>query len=278
MMRIIFGLVCAILLVPISHGQQVKPEKPNEQSDLKAALSFELPFTGNMPGGWGGGPPETIFMDNTVAHGGRGAVRIERTSGSPNNFSTITKSIEMDFSGASVELRGFLRTEDVSDFAGLWMREDGESSALAFDNMQSRQLKGTTGWSEYSISLPVRSEARKLFFGFLLSGTGKAWVDGLQLLADGKPVWEAPKVERPTTVVERDHQFAARDSPRVSDRSGPARGDHRPRAGRAGRIFRRPERNLVHHYDRDTSCPNRRGIPEYGNREACRSRHPRTAS
>lgn len=206
MTRILFGLLCAIL-VPISQGQQVKPEKLNEQTDLKAALSFDLPSTSNMPGGWGGGPPETIFMDNKVVHGGRWAVRIERTPESPNSFSTITKSIEMDFSGASLELRGFLRTEEVSDFAGLWMREDGESPALAFDNMQSRQLKGTTGWSEYSISLPIRSEARKLFFGFLLSGKGKAWVDGLQLLVDGKPVWETPKVSRPTTILERDHQF-----------------------------------------------------------------------
>ena|SRR5271166_1808714 len=38
---------------------------------------------------------------------------------SPSNFSTITKSIPMDFSGTTIELRGFLRTEDVSDFVGL---------------------------------------------------------------------------------------------------------------------------------------------------------------
>ena len=146
-------------------------------------------------------------MDDKVVHGGKWAVRIERNAESPNDFSSITKSIEMGFSGATVELRGFLRTENVSDFAGLWMREDGESSGLAFDNMQSHELKGTTGWTEYSISLPVGSEARNLVFGALLSGTGKTWVDDLQLLVDGKLIWEAPRVERPTTVLERDHQF-----------------------------------------------------------------------
>lgn len=172
MKRFLPGLLCVAVPL-VSYGQQLKPEKPNGQSDLKAALSFELPPVSKMPGGWGGGPPETIFMDDKVAQrigrclGGKWAVRIERTSESPNSFSTITKSIEMDFSGTSLELRGFLRTEEVTDFAGLWMREDGESPALAFDNMQSRQLKGTTGWSEYSISLPIRSEARKLFFGAL---------------------------------------------------------------------------------------------------------------
>jgi hypothetical protein len=100
-------------------------------------------------------------------------VRIERNAESPNDSSSITKSIEMDFSGSTWELRGFLRTEDISDFAGLWMREDGESPALAFDNMQSRQLNSTTGSSDRSIRLPVRSEAKKLFFGALLAGTGK---------------------------------------------------------------------------------------------------------
>ena len=141
-------------------------------------------------------------MDDKVVHGGKWAVRIERNAESPNDFSSITKSIEMGFSGATVELRGFLRTENVSDFAGLWMREDGESSGLAFDNMQSHELKGTTGWTEYSISLPVGSEARNLVFGALLSGTGKTWVDDLQLLVDGKLIWEAPRVERPTTVLD----------------------------------------------------------------------------
>lgn len=166
-----------------------------------------MPPEGSMPGGWGGGPPGTIFLDDKVVHSGRWAVRMARNTESPDTFSAVTKSIEMDFSGATVELRGFLRTEDVSDFVGLWMREDGESPGLAFDNMQSRRLNGTTGWTEYSISLPVRSEARTLFFGALLSGTGKAWVDDLELLVDGKPVWEAPKVERPKTALDRDHQF-----------------------------------------------------------------------
>jgi hypothetical protein len=48
-----------------------------------------------------------------------------------------------------------------------------------FDNMQNRHLSGTTGWTEYSITLPVKPEGRQLFFGVLLVGTGKAWADDL---------------------------------------------------------------------------------------------------
>ena len=160
-----------------------------------------------MPGGWGGGPAGTIFVDDEVVHGGRWSARIERRLESLSNFSTITQSLPIDFSGTTIELRGFLRTKDVSDFVGLWMREDGDSPSLAFDNMQSRQLKRTTPWTEYSIKLPVHPEAKQLFFGVLLAGTGKAWADDLQLLVDGKPVWDAPKTERPRTALDDDHEF-----------------------------------------------------------------------
>ncbi len=194
-------------LVRVSLAQESPSGKITGRSDLAAILSFEADPSRGMPGGWGGGPQGTIFADDKVVHGGRWSARIERNAESPSNFSTITKSIPMGFSGKMIELRGFLRTEDVSDFVGLWMREDGESPSLAFDNMQTRQLKGTAVWTEYSITLPVHTEARQLFFGVLVSGTGKAWADDLQLLVDGKPVWDAPKVERPKTVLDLDHKF-----------------------------------------------------------------------
>ncbi|HEY1936487.1 MAG TPA: hypothetical protein VGJ33_00965 [Candidatus Angelobacter sp.] len=78
------------------------------------------------------------------------------------------------------------------------MREDGETPALAFDNMQDRHLIGTTEWTQYSITMPVHPEANQLSFGVLINGTGKLWADDLELLVDGKPVWNAPKSDRPS--------------------------------------------------------------------------------
>jgi hypothetical protein len=206
MTRSLFGLLC-ITMAFLCQAQNTKPEKSAGQLDLEAALSFEAPPRGEMPGGWVGGPAGTIFVDNKVVHGGRWSARIERHTDSASKFSTITKSIPIEFSGTTIELRGFLRTEGVSDFVGLWMREDGESPSLAFDNMQNRQLKGTTPWIEYSIKLPVHPEAKQLFFGVLLAGTGKAWADDLHLLVDGAPFWDAPKAERPKTALDGDHEF-----------------------------------------------------------------------
>ena len=181
---------------------------PSDLSTLSKVLKFETDHPGGRPGGWGGGPQATLFADDKVVHGGHWSARLERNADSANGFSTITKGIPVDFAGKTIELRGFLRTEGVSEFVGLWLREDGEgNTSLAFDNMQSRQVKGTHDWAEYSIVLPLRAGARMLFFGALIGGTGKLWVDDLQLLVDGKPVWEAPKVERPKTPADTVHEF-----------------------------------------------------------------------
>jgi C-terminal processing protease CtpA/Prc len=178
-----------------------------QDASLATILNFETDQTGKTPSGWRGGPEETIFLDSEIVHSGHWAVRLERTASSAGTFTTITKSLPMEFGGKTIEMRGFLRTENITDFVGLWMREDGDAPSLAFDNMQNRHLKGTTDWQEYSITLPVRSEAKRLFFGVLAAGTGKAWADDLQLLVDGKPIWEAPHIERPKTVVDLDREF-----------------------------------------------------------------------
>jgi hypothetical protein len=134
----------------------------------------------------------------------------------PGGFSTMTLGFPIDFEGQTIQLRAFVRTENVSEFTGLWMREDAGQSAVAFDNMQDQNVHGTNDWKEYSITLPLRPEAERLVFGFLLSGIGKAWVSGLQLLVNDKPIWEIPATTDPTkrtkpapvkTVVDQDHQF-----------------------------------------------------------------------
>ena len=180
-----------------------------QEQDFESILRFEGVREGATLRGWGGGPAETIHFDGTVVHGGSGAARLERDAGSPSNFSTITKRVSIDFGGQWLELRGFLRTEGVSEYAGLWLREDGPGGVLQFDNMQNRGVRGTTDWTEYTIRLPLDEKARTLFFGVLVAGEGKVWADDLQLLVDGKPITQAPKQAIKTTILDTDQEFVA---------------------------------------------------------------------
>jgi hypothetical protein len=106
----------------------------------------------------------------------------------------------MVFPGKKIELRGFIRTEKVSGWAGLWMREDKHGNSVEFINMAGRQLNGTTDWKEYSVVLRISPVADQLFIGAQVGGTGKAWFSGLRLFVDGKLLTQAPAIELPTSV------------------------------------------------------------------------------
>jgi C-terminal processing protease CtpA/Prc len=200
-MRMMVGSALAFFcLLPAMQPVAGRPE-------LAGLLDFEAEHVDGVPKGWGGGPPGTFAVDGQIVHGGRWALRIDRKDTSPETFTAVTKMLPIDFAGTQLELRGFLRTEDVSKGAGLWMREDADGGSVAFDNMESRQLKGTTGWTEYSIVLPLNREAKRLFFGVLASGTGRVWADDLRLLVDGTPIAQVPRVETPRTIVDLDKEF-----------------------------------------------------------------------
>jgi hypothetical protein len=193
---LIFGLLFILNLEAVS-----------QELDSKSIFKFEYSQPGAFVQDWGGGPSETIHFDSTIVYTGKGAVRLERDAKSPNPFTTITKRIPIDFEGKTIEFSGFLRTASVSGFVGLWMREDGPAGTVQFDNMQSKQLKGTTNWTEYTISLPLDTKAKTLYFGVLLSGEGKVWIDDLNLLVDGKSIDEAPERIIEPTALDTDQEF-----------------------------------------------------------------------
>src|SRR5439155_8025740 len=65
----------------------------------------------------------------------------------------------------------------------------------------------------------VPAGGTQVIFGFLLTGTGKGWVDDLELLADGIPVGQAaPRVPTP---FDTDHEFDQGSRVSVSSLSNP---------------------------------------------------------
>jgi C-terminal processing protease CtpA/Prc len=188
------ALLCASL------GLVAAPDHP----DL---LDFELGATEGHPTGWLGGPTETLHADSLIVHGGRWSARIERDGESEGEFTALSTVIDQEKQGQFITLRGYLRTENVEGMAGLWLRLDGDSGIVGFDNMHRRKLSGTNDWAEYTIALPYDQATRQVVFGALLSGTGKVWVDDLQLLVDGKPFALAPDRERELTVLDLDTEF-----------------------------------------------------------------------
>jgi len=162
---------------------------------------------GPGPRQWNGGPAATVAVDSAVAHGGRLSARIRRDDTSENSFTPISFGLPADREGRSIELRGWLRSDDVAGWFGMWFRLDGTGGVVAIDNMQKRRLSGTTPWTEYRITLPLRPEARTMRVGALLAGTGTVWADDFSVWVDGKPLAEAPAREIEKTVLDTDVTF-----------------------------------------------------------------------
>ena len=105
----------------------------------------------------------------------------------PTFGSTATSFPVSDAAGKHVRFSGYIKTQDVSGYAGLWWRADGASGVLSFANLGNRAPKETTGWDRYELEMQVPAETRSISFGVLLSGAGTAWFDEPAVQIDGEP-------------------------------------------------------------------------------------------
>ena len=105
-------------------------------------------------------------------------------------FGTIMQSFDSEmYNGKKVKLSGHIKTVDVDNWVGMWMRVDGSAKrALSFDNMQERPIKGTTAWKKYEIVLDVPVESAGIYYGVLLSGAGEVYLDNLSFEVVGSSV------------------------------------------------------------------------------------------
>ena len=98
-------------------------------------------------------------------------------------FGTYMSTMKVgEYGGKRVRMSGYMKSSNVNDWAGFWMRIDGSDrketgGSLAFDNMQNRAVKGSTDWKKYEIVLDVPTVAYEIAFGALISGSGQIWFD-----------------------------------------------------------------------------------------------------
>lgn len=108
-------------------------------------------------------------------------------------FGSVANTLPAIYEAKHIELKGYMKLQDVEGAAGLMLRIDGNSGVLQFDNMQSLGIQGTQDWKQYSIKLPYPSNAAKIHVGALLVGKGSLWIDQFEIFLDGKPIEQAPQ-------------------------------------------------------------------------------------
>lgn len=152
-----------------------------------------------------GTPNYTASSDSTIVKSGKYSVVIEH-SGGETGFSGWAFSLPYHFDGDKITLSGYIKTENITDgFAGLWMRID---PSIDFDNMEGLDLKGTTDWQKYEITLSMQPKnTEKIILGGLMSGQGKMWLDDLKVSIDGKDIKMLKPSKKREYLAEKDHEF-----------------------------------------------------------------------
>ncbi|WP_232231469.1 helix-turn-helix domain-containing protein [Paenibacillus sp. HW567] len=156
------------------------------RAQMKLLIQEREEFTMSEIKGWmitGSAPTKyKAALDMQVYHKGRNSVSLECIETQyldVNDFCTLMQQISAtNYLGKRIRFAGFVRTEEVSGWCGLWMRiDDKQQNMLGFDNMQYRSIKGTTDWNYYACVLDIPPEANCLNIGIILTGPGKAWLD-----------------------------------------------------------------------------------------------------
>jgi len=115
------------------------------------AFSKSLPAADQVnqaPAGWSlAGSNPTSYrtgIDKATAYEGRPSAYLQSNASAVDGFGTLMQSIDAaNYAGKRVRLRASVESQDVTSWAGMWMRVDKQKTVVAFDNMQDRAIKGT---------------------------------------------------------------------------------------------------------------------------------------
>jgi hypothetical protein len=140
----------------------------------------------NIPAGWilGGSNPHdySVGVDLTESHSGFASAFLKAASPKPIGFAALFQNFKAgSYRNQRVKLTAYVKTKLISESAALWMRvNDAVGRPLAFDDMRTRPIMGSSEWTEVSIVLDVPASADEISFGFLLRGKGQVWVDNIK--------------------------------------------------------------------------------------------------
>ena len=139
-----------------------------------------------LPPGWivSGAAPELYKagIDHHQTVSGKGAKYLGSVdAGGGKSWGTLMQMFGAEkYRGKRIRLQARVKTADISNWAGLWMRVDAkEGKPTAFYNSQDKPIKGSTDWTLRSVVLDVSPDASGIAFGVIANGSGQVWIDDI---------------------------------------------------------------------------------------------------
>lgn len=186
----IFAFSCLTLFGQIAHDS-LRPEKEGYNFGFEKIISET-----NFPEQWPQDNLKTgykIQIDSTIKHSGKYSLSIEKSDTSMvSYYDGLKLIIPAKYVGSTIEAKFYLRLENVKNYVDFpfWI-EDEAGVMMQFKNLLANKVNGTKGWQQFSLKLKLLEGASKICIFPLLNGTGKLWVDDIQMLIDGKDISQA---------------------------------------------------------------------------------------
>jgi len=183
--------------LPDEHNSRAAAESNENEPVTEPAvarpvnLSFEAVTLGGWPAGWFNSQGFVTGVSTTYqvqvvpreAESGK-CVFIQNQRATEVEFGSLMQRCPArNLAGRAIRIEADIRTEQVEQWAGLWLRADGEVVPdLVFDNMGRRPIRGTTPWQRYALDVQLPAETAWLNYGIVLSGRGTMWADNFKVL------------------------------------------------------------------------------------------------
>jgi hypothetical protein len=172
----------SIICASVALGQQLTAVDTRSES-FEDVLGFETLDGSVLPEPWIA--EGYVTLDTEIARSGRSAARIALADDELRFFFTFRSLIlrlPIDFVGTSVELRGFRKAENFTR---------GAAGPIAID------------WTEFRVTAPLDPSAHTLELAIpQIPARGIIWLDDLEILVDGLPLNEVPRVRKVMTELE----------------------------------------------------------------------------
>jgi hypothetical protein len=141
-----------------------------------------------LPSGWsrqssfGADRACTAGIDVALTERGRRLLTIECARAADGYMAVLQTIAAVEYRGKRVRFASRLKADRVLGTSGLFMRVvSADQRVLAFDDMSTRPVRGSTDWREVQVILDVEQNAASITFGLRLAdGTGQVWADALR--------------------------------------------------------------------------------------------------
>jgi hypothetical protein len=186
----------------VSKNQITMTTKKRILTGVSLIVVFITLSSFDLPVGWyrAGMTPKNYDMgiDKGAGQNGTNAGTMKSIEQKVEGWGTLMQDCSPEkFLGKKIRMSAFMKTKDLKDKATFWLRVDQANSntALSFDNMMKRPIKGTTDWTKYEIILDVPSNASNIAFGAMLVGGGQIWFDNFnfEVVGDAAPAADNTK-------------------------------------------------------------------------------------